>query len=165
MTSAVQIGAHSFTFRHQFDGIQPSWSCTSSLILLTALFRSLRMAIRHSGMSLTPPRSVAGLSPIRSDDGSFSDELISRPILFADRAFLSLLHSEEIADAVVMEPSEAISVSATLSLQSRIRSLCGPVAPKKIRLSYHCDCILAGSAVLNLVHSLSIGIHVVIRLA
>lgn len=120
------------------------------------------MAIWCGRRSLTYSRDVAGLPPIRRDDGSFPDELITRPILFADRAFLSLLHPEEVANAVVMKTPRAITVPTTLSLRLCIRD---QYFLNTKRNSYHCDDVLARSAVLDLLHSMSLGIHVIIRLA
>lgn len=48
---------------------------------------------------------------------SFTHEFIARPLIFANRAFLCLLHTEEVAHAMVMKSTLTITVLAALALE------------------------------------------------
>lgn len=50
-------------------------------------------------------------------DGSLSHKLVPRPISLTDRAFISLLHAEEIAHTNIVKSARTVAVAASLALQ------------------------------------------------
>lgn len=70
------------------------------------------MAIGQRSIGASPP----ALRLLSRGHGSLAHKIVARPVGFADRAQLGLLHPKEVTDAVVMESSRTIMVTAPLTL-------------------------------------------------